>query len=154
MVESPKAFRNILNVSAAGTSFRKQNLMALLCSIESDIVKIEKCTLGCLINTSVNILLMMILTWNSAQMSSTVLPTQEKSSPRSLNWKFTSLFAHSSIFHIFFVPFWIVWKNGKPSLRIAKKFCQKRILICIESLDTNYTFYSSSKHTKAHRMNI
>ena len=46
MVELPKAFRNILYVFAAEVSFRKQNLMALLCSIISDIVKIEKCTLA------------------------------------------------------------------------------------------------------------
>ena len=45
MVELPKAFRNILNVSAAEISCRKQNLMALLCSIKSDIVKIEKALL-------------------------------------------------------------------------------------------------------------
>ena len=57
MVELPKVFPNILNVSAAEISFHKQNLMALLCSIESDIVKIEKCTLGRLVNTSVNKLL-------------------------------------------------------------------------------------------------
>ena len=74
MVELRKAFRNILKVSAAEISFRKQNLMALLCSIKSDIVKIEKCTLGRLVNTSVNILLIMTLTWNLAQM----LPTHEK----------------------------------------------------------------------------
>ena len=30
MVDLPKAFRNILNVSAAEISFRKQNLMTLL----------------------------------------------------------------------------------------------------------------------------
>ena len=46
MVELPKTCRNILNVSVAEISFRIQNLMALLCSIESDIVKIEKCTVG------------------------------------------------------------------------------------------------------------
>ena len=51
MVELPKTFRNILNVSAAEISFRKQNLMALLCSSKSDIVKIEKCTLGRLVKT-------------------------------------------------------------------------------------------------------
>jgi len=61
MVESPKAFRNILNVSAAEISFRKQNLMALLCSIKLDIVKIEVCTLG-LVNSSVIILVIMTLT--------------------------------------------------------------------------------------------
>ena len=45
MLELPKAFRNILNVFnvfAAEISFRKQNLMALFCSIKSDIVKIEE----------------------------------------------------------------------------------------------------------------
>ena len=62
MVELPKALRNILNVSTAEISFPKQNLMALLCSIKSDIVKIEKCTLGRLVNTSVNTLLIMTLT--------------------------------------------------------------------------------------------
>ena len=50
MVELPKAFHNILNVSAAEFSCRKQNSMALLCSIKSAIVKIEKCTLGRLVN--------------------------------------------------------------------------------------------------------
>ena len=50
MVELPNVFRNILNISAAEISFRKQNMMALLCSIKSDIVKIEKCTLGRLVN--------------------------------------------------------------------------------------------------------
>ena len=44
MVKSPKAFCKILNVSATEISFRKQNLMALLCSTNSDIVKIEKIT--------------------------------------------------------------------------------------------------------------
>ena len=62
MVELPKAFRNILNVFAAEISCRKENLMALLCSIKSDIVKTEKFTLGRVVNTSVNILLIMILT--------------------------------------------------------------------------------------------
>ena len=42
MLELPKAFRNILNVSAAEISFRQQNLMAFLCWIKLDIVKIEK----------------------------------------------------------------------------------------------------------------
>ena len=37
-------------LSKAEISFRKQNLMALLCSIKSGIVKIEKCTLGPLVN--------------------------------------------------------------------------------------------------------
>ena len=54
MEELPKAFLNILNVSAAEIFFRKQNLMSLLCSIKLDIVKIEKCTPGRLVNTSVN----------------------------------------------------------------------------------------------------
>ena len=62
LVELPKAFRNILNVSAAEISCHKQNLMELLCSIKSDIVKIEKCNLDRLVNTSVNILLTMTLT--------------------------------------------------------------------------------------------
>ena len=53
MVKSPKAFCNILNVSASEISFRKQNLMALLCSTNSDIVKIEKITFSRLENTSV-----------------------------------------------------------------------------------------------------
>ena len=39
MLELPKVFRNILNVSAAEISIRKQNLKALLCSI---IVKVRK----------------------------------------------------------------------------------------------------------------
>ena len=61
-------------------AFRKQNLVAQssLCSIKSDIVKIEKCTLGRLVNTSVNILLIMKLTLNLAQMLLTVLQTHEK----------------------------------------------------------------------------
>ena len=42
MVKSPKAFCNIPKVSATEISLRKQNLMALLCSTNSDIVKIEK----------------------------------------------------------------------------------------------------------------
>ena len=42
MVKSPKAFCRILNVSATEISSGKQNLMALLCSTNSDIVKIEK----------------------------------------------------------------------------------------------------------------
>ena len=62
MVELSKACRNILNISAAEISFCEQNVLALLCSIKSDIVKIEKCTLGRLVNTSVNILLLMTLT--------------------------------------------------------------------------------------------
>ena len=78
MVELPRDFRNILNVYAAEILFLKQNLMALLCSIKSDIVKIEKSTLGRLVNTSVNILLIMTLTCNLAQMLLTVLPTAEK----------------------------------------------------------------------------
>ena len=41
---SPTAFCNILNISAAEISFRTQNLMQLLCSIKSDIVKIGKNT--------------------------------------------------------------------------------------------------------------
>ena len=53
MVKSPKAFCKILNVSATEISFRKQNLMALLCSTNSDIVKIEKITFSRLENTSV-----------------------------------------------------------------------------------------------------
>ena len=52
MVKSPKAFCNILNVSATEISFRKQNLMALLCSKNSDIVKMEKITFSRLKNTS------------------------------------------------------------------------------------------------------
>ena len=78
MLELPKAFRNILKVSAAEISFRKQDLMALLCSIKTDIVKIEKYTHGRLVNRSVTILLIMILAWNLAQMILTVLPTHEK----------------------------------------------------------------------------
>ena len=78
MVELPKACRNILNASAAEILIRKQYLMALLCPIKSDVVKIEKCTLGRLVNTSVNILLIMKLTWKLAQMLLTVLPTHEK----------------------------------------------------------------------------
>ena len=42
MVKSPKAFCNILNVSATEISFRKQNLMGLLCSTNWNIVQIEK----------------------------------------------------------------------------------------------------------------
>ena len=53
VIKSPKAFCNILSVSATEISFRKQNLMALLCSTNSDIVKIEKITFGRLENTSV-----------------------------------------------------------------------------------------------------
>ena len=53
MVKSPKAFCNIVNVSATEISFRKQNLMALLYSTNSDIVKIEKITFSRLENTSV-----------------------------------------------------------------------------------------------------
>ena len=52
MVKSPKAFCNILNDSATEISFRKQNLMALLCSTNSDIVKIEKITFSRLENTN------------------------------------------------------------------------------------------------------
>ena len=55
MVKSPKAFCNILNVSATEISFRKQNLMELLCSTNSDIVKIEKNTFSRLENPSVTI---------------------------------------------------------------------------------------------------
>ena len=50
MVKSPKSFCNILNLSATETSFRKQNLTALLCSTNSDIVKIEKVTFSRLEN--------------------------------------------------------------------------------------------------------
>ena len=78
MVELAKTFRNILNVSAAEISFRKQNLMALLYSIKSDIVKIEKCSFGRLVNTSINVLLIMTLTWKLVHMLLTVLPTHEK----------------------------------------------------------------------------
>ena len=53
MLELPKAFRNILNVSAAENSFLKQNLMVIFRLIKSDIVKIEKCTLCRLVNTIV-----------------------------------------------------------------------------------------------------
>ena len=76
MIELPKAFRNILNISAAEISVRKQNLMALLYSIKSDIVKIKKCTLDRLVLYI--LLLIMTLTWNLAQMLLTVLPTHEK----------------------------------------------------------------------------
>ena len=44
MLKSPKAFCNIQNVSATEISSRKQNLMALLCSTNSDIVKMKKIT--------------------------------------------------------------------------------------------------------------
>ena len=53
MAKSPKAFCNILNVSATKVSFRKKNVMALLCSTNSDIVKIKKITFSRLENTSV-----------------------------------------------------------------------------------------------------
>ena len=53
MFKSPKALCNILNVSATEISSRKQNLMALLCSTNSNIVKIEKITFSRLENTSV-----------------------------------------------------------------------------------------------------
>ena len=53
MVKSPKAFCNILNVSATEISFRKKKLMALLCPTNSNIVKIEKITFSLLENTSV-----------------------------------------------------------------------------------------------------
>ena len=52
MVESPKAFCNILNVYATEISFRIQNLMGPLCSTNSDVVKIEK-MISPLENTSV-----------------------------------------------------------------------------------------------------
>ena len=55
MVKSPKAFCNILNVSATEISFRKQNLMTFLCLTNSNIVKIEKITFSRLENTSVSI---------------------------------------------------------------------------------------------------
>ena len=51
-------FCNILNVSATGIPFRKQNLMALLCSINSGIVKIEKITFSRLEITTVTIQMM------------------------------------------------------------------------------------------------
>ena len=88
MVELPKIFRNIPNVSAADLSFRKQNLMALLCSIKSEIVKIEKHKFG----KHKYILLIMTLTWNLAQMLLIVVPTHENLKPRSFKW----LFSHSS----------------------------------------------------------
>ena len=53
MFKSPEAFCNILNVSPTEILFRIQNLMALLCSTNSDIVKIEKITFSSLENTSV-----------------------------------------------------------------------------------------------------
>ena len=53
MGKSLKAFCNILNVSVTEISFRKQNLMALLCSTNPDIAKIEKITFSRLENTSV-----------------------------------------------------------------------------------------------------
>ena len=53
MLKSRKAFCNILNVSATEISFRKQNLKALFCLTNSDIVKIEKITFNRLENTSV-----------------------------------------------------------------------------------------------------
>ena len=53
MVNSPKAFCNILNVSVTEISFRKQNLIALFCSTNSDIVKVKKITFSRLKNTSV-----------------------------------------------------------------------------------------------------
>ena len=53
MVKAPKAFYNILNVSATEISFGKQNWMPLLCSTNSDIVKIEKISFSHLGNTSV-----------------------------------------------------------------------------------------------------
>ena len=74
MFKSPKAFCNILNVSATEISFRKQNLMALLCSKNSDFVKIEKITFSRLENTSVTMQQVMTLTWNLAQMSVTIGP--------------------------------------------------------------------------------
>ena len=55
MVESPKAFWNILNVSVTKISFRKQNFMALLYSTNSVILKIEKTTFSRLENTIVTI---------------------------------------------------------------------------------------------------
>lgn len=59
MVVFQKSICNILNVSSAENVLRKQHIMTLLCSIKSHIVKIETCTLGCLENTNVNILLIM-----------------------------------------------------------------------------------------------
>ena len=53
MVKSPKVFCNILNVSGTEISLRKQNLMALFVSTNSDILKIEKITFSRLENTSV-----------------------------------------------------------------------------------------------------
>ena len=55
MLKSPKAFCNILNVSATKISFRKQNLMALHCSTNSEVVKIEKMTFSRLESTSVTL---------------------------------------------------------------------------------------------------
>ena len=75
MLKSPKACYNILNASATAISFRKQNLMALLCSTNLDIVKIENITFSRLENTSVTMKQMMTLTWYLAQMSVTVGPT-------------------------------------------------------------------------------
>ena len=75
MVDSPKAFCNILNVFAAEISFRKQNLIALFCSIKLDIVKIEETAFNRLENTSVTKQKIMTLTRNLAQISLTVLPT-------------------------------------------------------------------------------
>ena len=53
MVKLLKAFYSILNVSVTEITFHKQKLMALLCSTNSDIVKIEKITFSGLENTSV-----------------------------------------------------------------------------------------------------
>ena len=53
MSKSPQAFCNILNVSKTKILLRKQNLVALLCSTNSDIVKREKITFSPLENTSV-----------------------------------------------------------------------------------------------------
>ena len=55
MLKSPKAFCKILNVSATEILFRKQNLLALLCSTNSDIVTIEKITFSRLVNTNITI---------------------------------------------------------------------------------------------------
>ena len=77
MVKSPKAFCNILNVSATEIPLRKQTLMVLLCSTNSDIVKIEKITFSRLEKTSVTMQQMMTLTLNLAQMLVTVGPTEK-----------------------------------------------------------------------------
>ena len=53
MVKLPNSFCNIPNVSATEISFRKQNFMAILCSTNPDIEKIEKITFIRLENTSV-----------------------------------------------------------------------------------------------------